>query len=83
MSHKVVAKHDVTNSSMIKSIARTETNDLVVEFTKGQQYLYKGAGNQFVEMQKAESAGKFLKAEVEKKFPYEKLELPLDLTVTT
>ena len=73
MSYKVVKTKDVVSSTITK-IAHTDAGDLVVSFTNGTDYMYKAVPEDVYEaMEKAESVGKFLNANIKNKFTFEKL----------
>jgi KTSC domain len=85
MSEKPVKKpvlvdklHVVKNSSNISRVAVVD-KDLIVEFTNGALYKYEAAAVKFDSLTKAESAGKYVNAEVKTGFKVEKLNADLEL----
>jgi hypothetical protein len=73
MSAKFVREASVISSTITK-IGHTEGGDLVVSFTNGTDYLYKGVPTEVYDaMEKAESVGKFLNSQIKGKFQFEKL----------
>lgn len=67
--------HPVAKSSQIASIGHCcETNCLCVHFKGGGVYHYHGVGAElFEQFRKAESAGKFLAANIKSKFKFTKV----------
>lgn len=73
MSVKIVKSQEILNSSQVKKVALAEEG-LLVTFTKGTEYLYKGVTEAVYEdMLKAESVGKYLNANIKGKFEYVQL----------
>lgn len=71
MLGKIVKTQEIANSSQVKNVAITDQNELVVTFTKGTDYLYKGVTPElFEQMLKSESVGKFLNSNIKGKFEY-------------
>ena len=72
---KIIEALEIKNSSNISRVAYTDTNDLVVRFKNGGEYLYKEVPKEaFYLMAKSESAGKYLAAHIKNEYKFEKLD---------
>lgn len=75
-----VESTQIKNSSNIATIFYTDTNDLVVEFKNGGQYLYKSVPKDLYKgMSEAQSAGKYLNSLIKEQFDFIKLEKKIEV----
>lgn len=69
----ILKSQEIVGSSQVKKVALSDLG-IVVTFTKGTEYLYKGASEEVYEtMLKSESVGKFLNSNIKGKFDFVQL----------
>ena len=76
-SEKIVGKliiNEYNSTNLGKTKYNTETNELVVEFTKGGSYVYERVPiSIFTKMRTAESQGKYFSKNISRSYKYKKL----------